>query len=304
MRKTICLAIIAIFVITSWFGFFAGQIRAVTGVPEASVSSETEEASMSATPIPTEAKPKENLTEPSSPEVKYRLESVLERQEVDGWNGLNSMRKVVRVAIDRGVSANTIVLLLLLPLVATLVSVLHYIFGLTGYGIFMPTMLAITFLATGIFGGLLLFAIILTISLVGSMMLKKLRLHFWPSRSINLALIAFGTFGLMFLSSFIPFGDISNISIFPILFMILLAEEFVRTQLVKSRNEAMKLTLGTLIVAIGGAVTMSFRWVQEMVLLNPEIAILLVIVINIVVGSYKGIRLSEVSRFKKAIREK
>ena len=213
------------------------------------------------------------------------------------------MRKVVRVAINRGVSANTIVLLLLLPLVATLVSVLHYVFGLTGYGIFMPTMLAVTFLATGIFGGLLLFAMILAISLAGSMMLRKLKLHFWPSRSINLTFIAFGTFGLMFVSSFIPFVDISNISIFPILFMILLAEEFVRTQLVKSRDEAMKLTLGTLIVAIGGAVTMNFRWIQEMVLLYPEITLLTVIVINIIVGNYTGIRLLEIKRFRKAVRE-
>ncbi len=303
MRKNI---IITIWVMAGmvWLSGLGSKVLAVTEVPEASVSAETEEASVSATPIPTEVKPKENITEPSSPEVKYRLESVLERQEVDGWNGINSLRKVVRVAIDRGVSANTIVLLLLLPLVATLVSVLHYVFGLSGYGIFTPTMLAVTFLATGILGGLLLFALILAISLVGNMILKKLRLHFWPSRSINLAFIAFGTFGLMFVSSFMPFVDISNISIFPILFMILLAEEFVRTQLVKSRDEAMKLTLGTLVLAIGGAVTMSFRWAQEMVLLNPEITILLVIVINLLVGSYTGIRLLEISRFKKAIREK
>ncbi|MGI5841398.1 MAG: 7TM domain-containing protein [Patescibacteria group bacterium] len=281
----------------------SGKIRAVSPTIEASLSATPTEASLSATPLPTEIKPKENITEPSSPEVKYRLESVLDRQQIDGWNGVNSMRKVVRVAINRGVSANTIVLLLLLPLVATLVSVLHYVFGLTGYGIFMPTMLAVTFLATGIFGGLLLFAMILAISLAGSMMLRKLKLHFWPSRSINLTFIAFGTFGLMFVSSFIPFVDISNISIFPILFMILLAEEFVRTQLVKSRDEAMKLTLGTLIVAIGGAVTMNFRWIQEMVLLYPEITLLTVIVINIIVGNYTGIRLLEIKRFRKAVRE-
>lgn len=281
----------------------SGKIRAVSPTVEASLSATPTEASLSATPLPTEIKPKENITEPSSPEVKYRLESVLDRQQIDGWNGVNSMRKVVRVAINRGVSANTIVLLLLLPLVATLVSVLHYVFGLTGYGIFMPTMLAVTFLATGIFGGLLLFAMILAISLAGSMMLRKLKLHFWPSRSINLTFIAFGTFGLMFVSSFIPFVDISNISIFPILFMILLAEEFVRTQLVKSRDEAMKLTLGTLIVAIGGAVTMNFRWIQEMVLLYPEITLLTVIVINIIVGNYTGIRLLEIKRFRKAVRE-
>ena len=56
-------------------------------------------------------------------------------------------------------------------------------------------------------------------------------------------------------------------------------------------------------LAICGALMMNIRTVQEMVLLNPEIVILLVLVINIWVGNYSGIRLSELSRFKKAIRD-
>ena len=95
-----------------------------------------------------------NITQPEKSKVSYKVEK---------WNGYNSVRIIVKWAINRGVSTNIIVLLLLLPLIATLVSVLHYLVGVTGYGIFMPTMIAITFLATGIFGGLLLFAMILLI---------------------------------------------------------------------------------------------------------------------------------------------
>jgi len=245
---------------------------------------------------------KENITEPRSKEVVYRLESVLEGQKTGGWNGLNSVRKLVRVAIDKGVSANTIVLLLLLPMIATTVSFLHYIVGVSGYGIFMPTMIGVTFLATGIGGGLVLFGMILAVSLLSNVVLKKWRLHFWPARSINLLLISMGTFGLMTVSAGVKLVDIRNISIFPVLFLILLTEEFVRTQLVKSKGEAKRLTLGTLILAISGAVMMSIRRVQETVLLYPEVMILLVLGINLWVGSYSGIRLLEIGRFKKAIR--
>lgn len=220
------------------------------------------------------------------------------------WNGFNSVRMVVNWAIERGVSSDTVVLLLLLPLIATLVSVLHYVVGVTGYGIFMPTMIAITFLATGIFGGLLLFVMILLISICSNLILKKFKIHFWPARTINLLFISLGTFGLMILSSFIKVVDISNISIFPILFMILLAEESVRTQLVKSKKEARNLMIGTLILAIIGAGTMNFSSVQNIVLNNPEWVILLVLVINLIVGNYTGMRLTEIGRFKKAIREK
>jgi len=232
----------------------------------------------------------------------YLQEAVL-TQEVSGWNGLNLGKTAVRLAIEKGIEPSLIVLLFLLPLVATLVSVLHYIFGLSGYGIFMPTMIAVTFLATGIFGGLLLFAMILVISIFGGLLLRKLKLHFWPARSINLMLISLGTFGLMLVSSSVQIIDISNISIFPVLFMIMLCEEFVRTQLVKSKNEAQKLTLGTLVLAIIGAVTMNIPEVQRTVIMYPEGVILLVLVVNLAVGNYKGIRFSEVKRFKKAIRK-
>ena len=245
---------------------------------------------------------KENITETGSTEVIYRLSAVLEEQDMGSWNGLNTGRKIVRLAIDRGAPANTIVLLLLLPLVATLISFLHYVFGLSGYGIFMPTMIAIAFLATGVFGGLLLFALILSISMLCRMVLKKLRLHFLASRTINLLFISLTTFALMMVTSYAELIDISQMSIFPVLFMILLAEEFVRTQLLKSRDEAKNLMLGTLVLASMGAAVMGIRKFQEMVLLNPDMVILLVLVINLIVGNYKGIRLLEISRFKNAIR--
>jgi len=254
----------------------------------------TVEATPTATIIPT-AIPTVNITEPKGNTIEY---------SAGKWNGLNSLRVMIGWAVDRGVATNTVVLLLLLPLVATLVSFLHYVVGLSGYGIFMPTMIAVTFLATGVLGGLALFAIILTISLISNMILRKLKLHFWPARSINLLMISMGTFVAMVVSSFVDLVDISQISIFPILFMILLAEEFTRTQLVKSKNEAKKLMLGTMILAIVGGVLMSFSWIQGIVLKYPDGVVILVLVINLLVGNYSGIRLSEIKRFKKAIREK
>jgi len=231
------------------------------------------------------------------------LEQVLKNNRVGNWNGINSLRKAEEVAIDRGVGANTIVLLLMLPLIATLVSVLHYIFGLSGYGIFMPTMIAVAFLATGIVEGMLLFGMILAISLLSNLALRKFKLHFWPARSINLMLITMGTFGLMAVGAYWRIFDISKLSIFPMLFMILLTEEFVRTQLAKSKKEAKNLMIGTLVLASAGALMMSIRQVQETVLLYPEACMVVGLVVNFVVGNYTGIRLSEIGRFRKAIRK-
>lgn len=254
----------------------------------------TTTATPAATLVPT-AVPTVNITEAKSNKIDY---------QVGNWNGFNSFRWMIKMAIDRGVSTNTIVLLLLLPLIATLVSFLHYVVGLSGYGIFMPTMIAVAFLSTGFFGGLLLFALILAISLLGNMILKKFKIHFWPARAINLMFISVAVFALMLLTSFVNVIDISEISIFPILFMILLAEEFVRTQLVKSKKEAKKLMMGTIVLALAGAMVMSLGSIQNLVLKYPELIILIVLVSNLIIGNYSGIRLTEITRFKGAIRQK
>lgn len=254
--------------------------------------------SVAVTPItiPTAGSQKVNLTENTA-------QNEVARESLK-WNGFNSIQMLIRAGIDRGVATNTIVLLLLLPMVATLVSILHYVVGLSGYGIFMPTMIAVVFLATGVAGGILLFATILGISVLSNFLLKRFKLHFWPARSINLMFISMGTFGLMIGSSYLDLISISDISIFPVLFMILLVEEFTRTQLIKSKREALSLTVGTLVLSIVGAMLMSIREVQMWVMAQPEITLIAVLIVNLLVGSYTGIRLMEIKRFAKAIRKK
>ena len=158
------------------------------------------------TVLPTDKPEINNITESRGEKVDIEIKEIK-------WNGINSFKVATNWATKRGVSTNTLVLLLLLPLVATLVSFLHYVVGLSGYGIFMPTMIAVAFLATGILGGLILFSLILLISLASNVLLRKLKIHFWPARSISLMFISIGTFGLMVMSSNIAWIDISNISI-------------------------------------------------------------------------------------------
>ncbi len=211
---------------------------------------------------------------------------------------------LLSLAVEKGVPENTIVLLLLLPLVATLVSFLHYIVGVSGYGIFMPTMVSVAMLATGLKTGLVLFVVILGSGLLSNRLLKKLKLHFWPARTITLLMIGVTTLITMSIAAGLGVLEVGKISIFPMLFMILLTEEFIRTQLAKSKKEAMRLTWGTLLLATIGTLTMRIQMFQDFVLRYPGWVILLVIVINVMVGSYSGIRMTEIKRFKGAIRKK
>ncbi len=225
------------------------------------------------------------------------LVQIIQNQHLAPLGPTNFLRYLIRSAINQGVTPNTIIFLFLLPLVGALVGVLQYLVGLSGFGLFIPAMLAVTFLATGIAGGLFLFATIVFVNSLVGRWLRPIRLHYWPRRAIVLTFTALATFGALILAPYLGLATLARVSIFPILFFVLLAEEFARTQLGKSKQAAMRLTLATLVLAILGAILMKWALLQRLVLLNPELALLLILIFNVLIGRYSGFRLLEYRRF-------
>lgn len=269
---------------------------------EESLATESGEATPEAKPTIIE-EVSERITEPQSPKVKSKLEAVLRSQELKGLSPTNFLKYSIRKAVDAGVSPNTIVLILLLPLIGALVGVLQYFVGLSGFGMFIPAMLAVTFLATGIGGGLFMFGIIVLVGNLAKKLLTRIRLHYWPKRAIILVFTSLATFGVLWAAPYLGIVELSQVSIFPILFFILLSEEFSRTQTDISRRKAISLTAATIVLAIMGTILMNWESLQSQVLLNPELSIVLVIIFNIVIGRYSGFRLLEYRRFYSVIKK-
>lgn len=263
---------------------------------EATASAEAEsgaEATKSAALEKLEQK-KPSITEPTE-EVLSPLEKALKEQEVRPLSLDNFLRHAIRNAVDFGVPANTIILLLLLPLVAALIAAARHFVGIAGFGIFTPAMIAVAFLATGITSGLAIFLVTLLMAIVGKMVLKKFKVHYLPRMAILLWFICLGIFCFIF--------AFPEVSIFPILFMILLVENFIEVQAGRSMREAVGMTVETLMIALGCYFLMNWRGLQRFVLLNPEMAVFGVLVFNVMVGKYAGFRLLEYQRFKAAARK-
>lgn len=245
----------------------------------------------------------EPLTEPLDEPTQGRLQAALERQKLGTLSFFNFLKHAIRAAIINGVPTNTIVLIFLLPLVGTIVSALYYLVGLTGFGISFPTIIAISFLATGIPGGLVLFAVILLSTILVRKVLRNIKIHLRVRRTIALWVVSLVTFGFLTISPSLKLFDLSKISIFPILFLILLSEEFIRFQTGQSRKKAISLTISTLLISIVGAALMSWSNLQEFVLLNPEISMLGILLVGFFIGRYTGFRLLEYKRFKAILKE-
>ena len=237
---------------------------------------------------------KEDITERTS-SVKGKLEGYLTEKEIAGlgWNNF----------VAQGVSANTIVLVLLFPLVALMISSARHLLGLTGFGIFVPAMLSVAFVATGIRVGMVLFIIIWLLATISRRITKRLKMQYLPRMSLLMWFVSIGVLMVLLGAVNIDLGELSAVSIFPILILMLLSENFIEVQVGKSKREAFRVTMQTIVMAIGSAVVLKLDWVQKLVLLNPEIYLVVVAVINVYVGKYVGLRLLENFKFKSLLRK-
>lgn len=248
-----------------------------------------------------EAVTKQDITERTSP-IKGKLEGYLAQKDPGPLNWYNFLQHSIRQAVDKGVSANTIVLVLLFPLIAGLIAAARHLLGLTGFGIFVPAMLSVAFLATGIKVGMGMFLIVWFLATISRKITAKLKLQYLPRMALLMWFVSIGVLGVMLAGVNLKLGELSAVSIFPILILMLLTENFIEVQTGKSQREALRVMLQTIVMALTGAVILRLDWVQKQVLLNPELALLLIAAFDVYVGRYVGLRALEMLKFKQLVK--
>ena len=257
------------------------------------------------TPIvsPTPEPPRVDITQ-KSVETLGPLEKLLKEQVLGSTWPFNPVKYAIRSSIAFGVPANTIVLLLLLPIVAFVIAFTRNVIGIRGFGIFLPAALSVVFVATGPAVGIGLFLVIVVVSTAMRLILRKLKvkLQYLPRMAFILWAVVLGVLGVLFLAPILRFSDLANVSIFAVLFLVLLAEDFTRVQLGKSVKTALNLTFETLILSLISFLFLTFQPLQRYVLLNPEISLLVIAVVDLLLGKYTGLRVMEFYRFRKLIR--
>lgn len=282
---------LAVFFLLSLFVAQPVLVQDVTPLSEATESAEATAP----------AKPKTDLTEPTEEQIS-ELRALLEAQD-PGSPVTNPVKHAMRAAVAAGVPVNTIVLLLLLPLVASLIAAARHIIGLRGFGIFLPAALSVVFVATGPVVGLGLFLVIVLASLAARMLLRKskIKLQYLPRMALILWFVVLGVLGVLFLTPIFKNPDLAKVSIFPVLFLVLLAEDFTRAQIGKSVRTAVSLTSETLILALVSFGFLTYKPIHIFALLHPETFLALLALFDFLVGKYVGLRFLEFWRFRKLI---
>jgi hypothetical protein len=242
----------------------------------------------------------QDITETPS-QQRSKLVIFLEENPPAPLSWYNALQHAVRQAITNGLPANIVVLIILFPVITSMIAASRHLIGLKGFGIYAPAVLSVAFVSTGITNGLIMFTIVLLTALVSRWIVTKLRLQYLPRTAMMLWGVSVAVLILFVATSYFGLTTFLTISIFPLLIIMLLTENFMETQLMSSQSQAVRLTLETVFIAIACSLIISLEPVQKIVLLYPEVTILSVAIFNIIVGKYSGLRFLEYFRFKSII---
>ena len=234
-------------------------------------------------------------------QLDYHVIGAEEAQKVTVFKYYNVLSYTVNAMKRHGIPANALALILLLPIVATLIALARQIIGFKTFGIFIPSLITLSFLAIGLRYGILVFALILLVGTIGRFVLRRLRLLYLPRMAILITVVSLAILGLWAAGVYFKVTEVVSVSIFPILVMIILVEQFVSAQIEKGARTAIILTLETLVISIIAYYVASWEFLRTFILNTPE-WIFVLIPINVLVGMYSGLRLWEFWRFREVLK--
>lgn len=213
------------------------------------------------------------------------------------WNLLSSL---VNYMLTHGVSSQTVILLLMLPVIATLLACFKQIIGITTFGLYTPSIIALSFLALGPGIGLLFLLFILITGYATRAFMRRWRLLHIPKVAIILTVVSLTVLLLLGIGAFYEI-TLSGDTIFVLLIMSTLAETFLTVKAEEGLWGAIIGVAETVIAALICVFIVQLSLLQSLILAYPEV-ILLTILINIALGRWTGLRVVEYFRFREVFR--
>jgi hypothetical protein len=166
---------------------------------------------------------------------------------------------------------------------------------------FGPVIVSLAFITTGLWWGTLIFVVIVGLGVALRLALQRLRLQAVSRLAILITLVAAVMGGLTLVGATLGIGPLLNISIFPMVIMSNVIENFAASQVELGTRQAVATTLTTLCLSIACYLVVDRAGLQSLVLAFPEL-LLATIVFDVLLGKWRGLRLLEYVRFLRVAR--
>jgi hypothetical protein len=207
--------------------------------------------------------------------------------------------------ITNGVSQQMLELLIAVTILATLVSVARYIIGTKTYGIYAPIILAIAYSYTGLKYGLSITLVVILASLLSYTILKKIRMHYIARIAVNYCILVI--FIVLFFVLVKTFGlgleNISNIPALAVISIAALSDFFIKQYIQKSLKSSFLTLFSTVTIAAVGWFVIT-RDIVSTYFVNNLWIVPILIVFNILIGQFTGLRIKDLFRFRSITQNK
>ncbi len=198
---------------------------------------------------------------------------------------------------DYHIPLDLIMIILLIPVGATVVALARNVIGLLPFGTFMPALVAVSFRDTGFLFGAVFFLVVIVVGSSANYLLMKLRLLHIPRLVIIITVVVMALMILSIVCIRLGLTTGAAVSLFPMAILSLTCERFTQSMLQEGWLPAARRMVATFTVAGGCYAVYSLEWLQNIIVAFPEL-LLINIAINLVLGSWTGVRLMEHYRFR------
>lgn len=200
------------------------------------------------------------------------------------------------ISAETGISERMLSLLLLLPFGALIVAIFRNVIGLKTFGVFLPVLIAISFMSTGVIFGIISFVgVLLVISMLNYPMLKMGILHV-PKLVVMLSAVVFFMVIILFVGVRLELVALSGVTFFPIVILTISAEKYARIVVEEGFINASKILFQTILVTLFCYVVVSSNTIYLLIMNFPELLIFIAIM-SLMLGKWIGLRISEYRRF-------
>ncbi|MDH5327600.1 MAG: UUP1 family membrane protein [Gammaproteobacteria bacterium] len=196
-----------------------------------------------------------------------------------------------------GISQNLLKILLMIPLGAFVVVIFRNVIGVETFGTFLPALIAAASRETGLLWGAIGFTLIILISSLVRRVLDSMQLLHSPKMAIMLTTVVIVMLIMTVLGVQFGLFELAHITLFPIAILAITAERFAIIETEQGWRKAFKITASTLMVIAAAYVVMDSLFLQSMILAFPEL-LLVIVALNLWLGKWVGMRLSEFYRFR------
>jgi len=203
--------------------------------------------------------------------------------------------QLINVAL---VPRETLIYLLMLPILATLVVISRHIFGLKSFGMYVPIIATYALATLGFKLGIALILYLVGIGLLIRIIITPLRIHYLSRISLIIGISTIAALGFLYsMSLFNSTAVFARQSALPIILVLTLCESFISTEIQKGLRTGIYLFVETMTIAVIGYFLLNWDRAQNFILDFPYIIIITVLV-NVLIGKWKGLRFFEMWRFR------